>query len=439
MKIKTLLVGGEVYYQGQLQKLNLGIHQGLIVYLGEDLPPADEEISVAGQWILPGLIDSQVHFREPGLIHKEDLQTGTLAALQGGVTAILEMPNTYPSTVDKEVFNKKLSLAQGRCHVDYGFFIGATHDNASSLVNLENIEGCCGIKIFMGSSTGSLLLDDDKDLEIIFSTVKGPIAVHCEDEKRLIERKPIAESKKHPSAHPEWRDEDSAFKATQKVVELSKKYNKSVHILHISSKKEIEYLQANKTDQITVECTPQHLILCAPDCYENLGTRAQMNPPIRSIEHKKALLKALRVGVVDVIGSDHAPHTLEEKNKPYPQTPSGMPGVQTIVSLTLGLLNEGHMDIHKFVDLLCFKPAQIYGLKERGPIDLNRGAYLTVIDPHREGVFDDENMASKSKWTPFHGKPFRGQAVMSFLRGEMIMKEGKKCGSTPVGQCLKYG
>lgn len=437
MKIKTLLIGGEVYYQGQLQKLNLGINQGITVYLGEGEPEADEIISVSKQWVLPGLIDSQVHFREPGSTHKEDLYTGTLAALRGGITAILEMPNTNPSTVDEKSLNEKLSLAQGRCHVDYRFFIGATHENASSLINLEKLKGCCGIKIFMGSSTGSLLLDDDKDLDTIFSTTKGPIAVHCEDEERLVERKTIAESKKHPLAHPEWRDEDSAFKATQKIVELSKKYNKSVHILHISSKKEIEYLRENKTDKITVECTPQHLTLFAPDCYEKLGTLAQMNPPIRSIEHKKALLKALKEGVVDVIGSDHAPHTLEEKKRPYPQSPSGMPGVQTIVSLTLGLLEEGHINIHQFVNLLCFKPAEIYGLKDRGPIDLNQEANFTIVDPYKKGVFDDKDMASKSCWTPFHRRAFRGEAVMSFLRGEMIMKKGEMWGSMPIGQCLK--
>jgi dihydroorotase len=437
MSYDLFLKNGEVYINNKLEKVNLGIKNQKVSYIGPEIFPADEVLDLTNKWVLPGLIDSQVHFREPGLTHKEDLSTGTLSAVLGGITAVLEMPNTKPSTSTKEAFQEKLDLAKDRCYVDYGFFMGATHENVSELKNLEKIPGCCGIKIFMGSSTGSLLLDDDQDLEQVFASTSGPISVHCEDEKRLLERKAIAEKSKNVGSHCDWRDEDSGFIATEKVVRLSKKYNRPVHVLHISSKKEIEFLEKEKNNQITVECLPQHLTLFAPECYEELGTRAQMNPPIREKKHYEALLKALKKGVIDVIGSDHAPHTLEEKSKEYPQTPSGMPGVQTMVTLMLDKLNQGALSLQQLVSLLCYKPVEIFKIMDRGPICLDGYANFTVVDVNQKVKLQDKDMATKSKWTPYHGKTFTGGIFSTILRGRVVMLNGKLVGA-PQGLALEY-
>lgn len=437
MRHDLVLENAEVFYQGQLQRLNVGISNGKIQSLSAQSLEGDKTIDLSGKWILPGLIDSQVHFREPGATHKEDLATGTLSALAGGITAVLEMPNTNPLTVTEDTLQEKVEIAKKKAWVDFGFFIGATHDNIDQLPQLESMEGCCGVKIFMGSSTGSLLMDDDQDLEQVFKTARGPIAVHCEDEKRLLERKVLAEESKDPQTHPVWRDEESAFIATEKVVRLSKKYNRPVHVLHISSKKEILFLEENKTSQITVECTPQHLTLAAPECYEKLGTLAQMNPPVRDRSHMQALVEGLKKGVVDVIGSDHAPHTHEEKAKPYPQSPSGMTGVQTIATVMFDFVQKGHITLARYVDLLSTKPAQIYKMSERGAIELGWEANLTVLDPQAEILFTDEQMHSKCGWTPYHGMKFKGTPSEVFLRGELVMQNGQILGSSQ-GKMLHY-
>lgn len=436
-KYDLFLINAKVFMDGALKASNIGINQGVITYLGDENLAGENAFDFEGQWILPGLIDSQVHFREPGLTHKEDLNTGTKAAALGGVTAILEMPNTKPSTSTKENFEEKMSLAKGRCYVDYGFFIGATHENVDQLKDLQNLPGCCGIKIFMGSSTGSLLLDDDRDLESVFAQTSAPMSIHCEDEKRLIERKPIAENSKRVTFHPDWRDEDSGFIATEKVVRLSKKYNRPVNVLHISSKKEIEFLAREKDKNITVECLPQFLTLVAPDCYERMGTRAQMNPPVRSKEHHEALVAALKNGVIDVIGSDHAPHTLEEKDREYPQSPSGMPGVQTIVNLMLDKVLNEVISLERMINLLCFKPIEIFKIKNRGPIELGQTANFTVVDPNESVTLLDQDMASKCGWTPYHGETFKGKISATILNGQVIMKDGKIL-TDPVGSPLTY-
>lgn len=437
MNYDLVLQNAEVFYEGQLQKLNLGITDQKIVSIEPHKLEGRQVLDLKNKFILPGLIDSQVHFREPGVTHKEDLGTGMRSALAGGITAVLEMPNTKPSTITAKALQEKVRLASEKAWVDFGFFMGAAHENVSELPKLEKTPGCCGIKIFMGSSTGSLLLDDDSDLEKVFATVKCPIAVHCEDERRLVERKPIADKAKDPKAHPEWRDEESAFIATKRVVELSKKYNKTVHILHISSKKEILYLKENKAPYVTVECTPQHLFFAAPECYDKLGTYAQMNPPIRGAEHRQALVEALAEGTVDVIGSDHAPHTKEEKALSYPNSPSGMPGVQTIATVLYDFVRRGVISIERYVDLLCTKPASIYRMPDRGEIKIGLEANLSVLDPNQKIKFTHAMMESKCGWTPFDGYEFTGTPTESFLRGQLVMQQGKILGG-PQGKTLRY-
>jgi dihydroorotase len=238
-------------------------------------------------------------------------------------------------------------------------------------------------------------------------------------------------------SHPEWRDTDTGFIATEKVVRLSKKYNRPVNVLHISSKKEIEFLAKEKDKNITVECLPQFLTLYAPDCYEKMGTRAQMNPPVRYQEDHEALIKALKNGVIDVIGSDHAPHTLEEKSKEYPQSPSGMPGVQTIVNLMLDKVLNGVISLDRMLSLLCFKPVEIFKIKNRGVIAMGQPATFTVVDPRATTILDDKDMATKCGWTPYHGLSFKGKTTATVLSGRLVMKDGQIIGE-PQGQPLQY-
>ncbi|PIS11192.1 MAG: dihydroorotase, partial [Bdellovibrio sp. CG10_big_fil_rev_8_21_14_0_10_47_8] len=293
---------------------HVGIKGGKIVQIGSENTPSAQMIDGKGLHLLPGIIDSQVHFREPGMMQKEDLQSGTLAAALGGVTSVFEMPNTNPATTTAELFADKLRRAHGRAWVNYGFYIGGSAENVDQLAELEKAPGCSGIKVFMGSSTGSLLIDDEAILEAVFRKGSRRVILHSEDEKRLRERKHLALESKDVRTHPVWRDELTALTSTQLAVRLSLETKRPIHVLHITTQEEMDFLRAQKrkTDLISVEVLPQHLTLAAPECYERLGTLAQQNPPIREQRHQDALWKAVLDGTVDVLGSDHAPHTLEE-------------------------------------------------------------------------------------------------------------------------------
>lgn len=414
-------------------KGDLAVSAGKIVALGPDLEgSAKETIDGTNRTLIPGVIDTQVHLREPGLTHKEDLETGGRAAILGGVTTFLEMPNTNPPTTTAESIAVKVELAQGRSYANFGFFMGATDSNLEELKKVPEVNGCCGIKIFLGSSTGDLLLYDAEALRQIFRQTKGMIAIHSEDEERLIARKSIRDRATHPNAHPDWRDVHSALDSTLRVVRLAREENRSLHILHITTKDEIEFLRANK-DLITVEVTPQHLTLFAPDCYERIGTLAQMNPPIRSREHQEGLWEGLTSGVVDVIGSDHAPHTLEEKGRGYPNTPSGMPGLQTTLPLMLNHVNHGKLSLKRVVDLLCHRPSELYHLKSKGQIEVGRDADLVLLDLSRKHTLKNSEMASKCGWTPFDGMEIVGMPTMTIVGGKVVMSEGKIIGS-PAGK-----
>ncbi|MGE0633469.1 MAG: dihydroorotase, partial [Pseudobdellovibrionaceae bacterium] len=340
---QTLVPDSASPYGLKETQINIGVLDGKIV----DLAPSSsaEALKVfdaRGLTVLPGLIDSQVHFREPGLEHKEDLQTGSRAAIMGGITTVFEMPNTNPSTTTAEALADKLKRAQGRMWCDHAFFVGGSHENADRTAELEILPGTPGIKIFMGSSTGSLLVEDDDTLARALKSGKRRVAIHSEDEYILRERKEIAVKSGDPKDHPIWRNVDSALSSTKRLIALAEKNNRPVHVLHISSDEEMEFLKNHKR-LATVEVLPQHLTFFAPDIYEKLGTKAQQNPPIREKRHLEGLWKALRAGVVDVIGSDHAPHTLEEKSRPYPTSPSGMPMVLTTVPLMLTHVNAGKL------------------------------------------------------------------------------------------------
>ena len=419
-----VLKGGTVVNQDGRGRRDVAIRDGRIVDIGTfDRAQAGEVINCKGLHILPGVIDTQVHFREPGLDHKEDLESGSRAAVMGGVTAVFEMPNTNPQTVTAEALADKLARARGRMHCDHAFFIGGTHDNAADLPELERLPGCCGVKVFVGSSTGDLLVEDDAGVEAILSRISRRAAFHAEDEPRLRERKGLRVAG-DPSSHPVWRDPTAALMATERLVAIARRTGKRIHILHISTGPEMDVLMANK-DVATVEVTPHHLTLEAPGCYQRLGTRAQMNPPVRDAAHKERIWHGVLDGTVDVLGSDHAPHTLDEKSGTYPDTPSGMTGVQTLVPLMLDHVNAGRLTIERFVDLTSHGPARIFNIARKGRIAAGYDADLTIVDMKRSEQITNSWIASKSRWTPYHGETVTGWPVGTFVRGMKVMWEGE--------------
>jgi len=404
---------------------DIGVSGGRIAAIGSlgRHASAGEVIDCTGLHVLPGVIDTQVHFREPGATHKEDLETGSRAAVMGGVTAVFEMPNTNPLTTSAAALEDKLARGRHRMHCDFAFFMGGTRENAKDLPELELLPGCAGVKVFMGSSTGLLLVEDDGGVRDILRVIRRRASFHAEDEYRLRERKD-RQVAGDPRSHPVWRDEIAAFTCTQRLVALARETGKRVHVLHITTKQEMALLEHHK-DVASVEVTPQHLTLEAPDAYERLGTYAQQNPPVRGGTHREALWRALAQGVVDVIGSDHAPHTREEKDRGYPNTPSGMPGVQTLVPIMLDHVNAGRLTLARFVDLTSAGPQRLFGIACKGRIAAGYDADFTVVDLKRRETITDRWIASRAGWTPFNGTTVTGWPVGTILRGRKAMWEGE--------------
>jgi dihydroorotase len=419
-------------------EIDVGIRAGRIAELGSlGGCTAAERLDAHGLHVLPGVIDTQVHFREPGLEHKETITSGTAAALLGGVTTVLEMPNTVPPTTSREALADKVARVQGRAWIDIGFFVGASAANAHALATLERLPGCAGVKLFMGSSTGSLLVDDEEALTEVMRHGRRRVAVHAEDEARLRERRHLSETPgARVDAHPVWRDELSAQRATERCLRVARRFGRRVHILHTTTAEELDLL-AEHRDLATLEVTPQHLTLLAPDCYENLGTLAQMNPPIRDVRHRDALWHAVRVGLVDVIGSDHAPHTREEKARPYPASPSGMPGVQTLLPVMLSHAHEGRLSLPRLVELVASGPARVYGIARKGRIAVGADADLTLVDLKRRVRLTHAMMRSACGWTPFDGMEVVGFPVATLLRGRLAMRDGELVGP-PSGRVVTF-
>lgn len=422
---KVLLFEPGAPYDHRIAEVSLGIANGKIAEIAAKINrPAKNSISLRGLHILPGVIDSQVHFREPGLTHKEDLESGTRGALLGGVTSIFEMPNTAPSTTTKELFLDKLNRAKGRCHTHYAFYIGGCSENIDQLSALEKMPYCAGIKIFMGSSTGTLLVEDDATLEKILCSGKRRVIIHSEDEARLRDRKSIATTNKKVSEHHIWRDVETAVKSTKRLILLAQKTHRPVHVLHVTTADEINFLRDHKSIA-SIEVLPQHLTLFAPDCYERLGTYAQQNPPIREKHHQDQLWKAIVDGTIDVLGSDHAPHTREEKNRDYPNTPSGMPGVQTLVPIMLNHVNNSRLSLERFVQLTSENQRKVFGIKNKGRIEIGYDADLTVVDLKRENTITNNWIASRCGWTPFDGMKVKGWPIMTLLHGRICMQDNQ--------------
>jgi dihydroorotase len=418
-----ILKGGVVANHDGIGRRDVGVRGGRIAALG-DLSRADagETIDCAGLHILPGVVDSQVHFREPGGEQKEDLETGSRAAVLGGVTAVFEMPNTSPLTTDEAALADKIARATGRMHCDFAFWVGGTHENARDVGELERLPGAAGIKVFMGASTGSLLVADDEGVYEILRHTRRRAAFHSEDEFRLRER--LGERVEgDPASHPVWRDEVAALRSTERLVRIARMARARIHVLHISTAEEIEFLEQHK-DVATCEATPHHLTLSDAD-YARLGTLMQMNPPVRGTRHRDGVWRGVADGVIDVLGSDHAPHTLEEKAKPYPASPSGMTGVQTLVPIMLDHVNAGRLSLERFVDLSSHGPNRIFGMARKGRIAAGYDADFTIVDLKRRETITNEQAGSRAGWTPYHGREVTGWPVGTIVRGTRVMWEGE--------------
>lgn len=432
----TILKGATVANHDGIGSRDIGVANGRIAAIGTlSGASAGETINCTGLTILPGVIDTQVHFREPGLTHKEDLESGSRAAVLGGVTGVFEMPNTNPNTTGAATLEDKLHRAHHRMHCDFAFWVGGTAENISDLPELERLPGAAGIKVFIGSSTGNLLVEDDATLERILRVIKRRSAYHCEDEARLRERM-SCRVPGDPSSHPVWRDATAALMATQRLVTLARKTNTPVHVLHVSTADEIEYLKDHK-DIASVEVTPHHLTLVAPECYQTLGTYAQMNPPVRDKAHRAGIWRGVDQGIADILGSDHAPHTHEEKHHAYPGSHSGMTGVQTLVPTMLDHVNAGRLSLQRFVDMTSAGPARLFNIQGKGRIAVGYDADLTIVDMKRRETIRNSWIASRCGWTPYDGKTVTGWPVGTFVRGRKVMWEGELTGPS-TGEAVRF-
>ena len=419
----TILKGGTLVNHSGIGQGDIGILQGRIAYIGDlSQASAGKTLDCRALHILPGVIDTQVHFREPGATHKEDLETGSRAAALGGVTAVFEMPNTSPLTTSADTLADKVFRAHHRMHCDFAFWVGGTRENVVDIQELERLPGAAGIKVFMGSSTGALLVEDDAGIAAILAKTRRRAAFHSEDEFRLRARMGLR-VQDDPSSHPIWRDDQAALAATQRLIAIASAARAKVHVLHISTAQEIAFLQDHK-QFASCEVTPHHLTLCADD-YARLGTLLQMNPPVRDARHRAAIWQGVAQGVADILGSDHAPHTLAEKSKPYPDSPSGMTGVQTLVPVMLDHVHAGRLSLQRFVDMTSAGPARLFQIAGKGRMAAGFDADFTIVDLKRVETIRNNWIASRCGWTPYDGVTVTGWPVGTFVRGRQVMWDGE--------------
>jgi len=433
--LDLIIKNGSCYIDGKLIEQEIGIKDAKIVEIGKIKTDTKDFFDAKGLTVLPGCIDTQVHFREPGSTDTEDLNSGSKAAIVGGITSVFEMPNTYPPTSNKIEFSKKLKLAENRMYCNYAFYFGATSENQNELNNLKSLAGCCGIKLFVGSSTGNLLVQHEEDIEKVFQNSSKIVSVHSEDEEILNIRKKLIK-KGDVKTHPLWRNEECAISSTRRIVKIAERYKKKAHILHVTTKEEINFLSQHKGN-VTFEITPQHLTMFAPDCYDKLGTYAQMNPPLRDKSHYDRLWYGVKNNILDIIGSDHAPHLKKNKEKIYPNSPSGMPGVQTLVPVMLNHVNDKKLTLQQFVNFVCENPVKIFGIKNKGFIKKGYDADFTIVDMNKKITIKNENIESKCKWSPFNNMEFKGTPVITIINGRIKMKNGKIIGN-PTGVALSF-
>jgi dihydroorotase len=432
-----LIRGAQVVRPEGLNQEEVWVKDGLIAACGQKLnvPPGTEILKADGLLLFPGVIDPQVHFRDPGLTWKEDLHTGSCAAAAGGVTAFLDMPNTKPAITSHAALKEKLAHAATQCVVDFGFFIGATPDNLSEL---NSSPEACGIKIFMGSSTGDLLVHREADIERIFANGKKLIAVHAEDEAMIKAAAEALASSTDIQDHTRMRPPEAALKATQFAVGLAKKYRRRLHVLHLTTQEEAEFLALEgEKGLISTEVCPQHFLFSSPSVYEKLGTYGKMNPPIREARHGEALWKALVAGVIECMATDHAPHTHEEKALGFPKAPSGMPGVETLFPAMLDRASQGLCTYADLAKWMCEGPARLYAMVGKGRIAPGMDADLTLVDPKAEKKVENGKLQTKVNWSPFNGMTLRGWPVSTWVRGHRVFHEGQ-VDTTHRGRALRY-
>lgn len=433
-----ILKNGTVLLPGRTIVTDIGVIGGKIEAIGNlQQASAAEIINCKNLHVMPGLIDTQVHFREPGATHKEDLEHGMKAAALGGITAVFEMPNTKPLTTTPEALQEKLDIAAKVGWTDHAFYFGGTAGNAKDLNQWENLPGVCGVKIFMGSSTGDLLVASDDDVSAVLANGRRVVACHAEDEMMMNEnKKTMLGDSTDVRLHPVWRSVESCVSATTRLIRLARQHNRRVHVLHISTADEMEILKDHR-DIASVEVLANHLTLHAPDCYDRFGNFAQQNPPIREKHHQDALWKAIDSGLVDILASDHAPHTIEEKSKPYPQSPSGTPGVQTLLGVMLNHVHNGKLSLERLADLMAEGPHRIHQIAGKGRIARGYDADFTIVDLMARHTITNAEQASKSGWTAFDGVTVTGWPVMTVIRGNVVMRDGALA-STPIGKPVRF-
>lgn len=431
--MRILIRGALVVLPDETVRTNVLIEESRIVAVdAAEHSRADEIVNARGYHLLPGVVDDQVHFREPGLTHKEDLRSATRACAKGGVTSFLEMPNTRPSTTSRERLLEKLALASEKCIVNYGFFIGATVDNLDELAAADHTPG---IKIFIGSSTGELLVDDQGALERIFSQTTLPIAAHCEDETTIRENASRLAKPWSVADHSRIRDHRAAWIATRRVTDLAKRFAHRLHVLHVSTADELELLQDHQ-GLITAEVCLHHLWFNIED-YSRLGTRIQVNPSIKTARDNQELWAALLRGKIQVVATDHAPHTLEEKRRPYPESPSGVPAVENALALMLHQVNLGRCRLEQVVRWMCDAPARVWDMVGKGRIAVGYDADLVLVDMNKSAQVRDDEQWSKCRWSPWHGVTLTGWPVRTWVMGREVFREGQ-CDESVRGHEIQF-
>lgn len=437
-----ILRGGTCVLPWGEEKADVGVRDGRIAALGDlRTDTAEEVVDCAGLHVLPGLIDPHVHLRDPGQgagpdMTVESIETGTRAAILGGITALFDMPNTNPAITTREALDNKRAYLAGRAWCDMGLYVGATRTNIAGLAELELQPNVCGIKVFAGSSTGDLMVEDDASLEAVMRSGRRRIAYHSEDEYRLQARKPLYAAGGPHALHAEWRDVECAFLGTRRLMALAHKTRRPAHILHVSTAEELDYLKDYR-DVATAEVLVNHLTQVAPEAYERLGAYAVMNPPIRDARHMEAAWAAVRDGTVDCIGSDHAPHSRAAKERPWPATAAGLTGVQTLVPVMLNHVAEGRLSLARLVDLMSAGPARVYGVTAKGRLAAGYDADFTIVDLKRRRSIEESWIASPCGWTPFAGMECTGWPVMTVIRGVPVMREDEVIGA-PRGEPVRF-
>ncbi|MFT8326275.1 dihydroorotase [Gluconobacter oxydans] len=437
MHYDLIIRGGICVFPWGEAEADIGVRNGKVASLSVgSADEADRVIDARGLHVLPGLIDAHVHLRDPGKPEVETLETGTRAAALGGIATVFDMPNTSPSVTDVTMIDWKRDHIRKKAHVDVGIYVGATRENTPDLAMLEQQPGVCAVKVFAGSSTGNLMIEDDAGLEAVMRSGHRRVAYHSEDEYRLQARKPMFHEGQPYETHSVWRDVECAFLGTRRIMALARKTNRPAHILHVSTAEELDYL-ADYRDISTVEVLVNHLTQVAPECYEKLGGLAVMNPPLRDRSHWEASWQAVRDGRVDVVSSDHAPHPLEAKKLPWPKCPAGLTGTQTIVPVMLDHVNAGRLSLSRLVDLMAAGPARVYGLQTKGRMAIGFDADFTLVDMKAEREITNDWIVTPAGWTPFDGTHVTGWPMATIVRGTVVMQDNEVSGG-PTGQPAKF-